>query len=899
MLKLDNITKVYKTADNQVHALKGVSINFRKGEFVCVLGPSGCGKTTLLNIVGGLDHYTTGDLVIAGRSTKEFKSHDWDVYRNHEIGFVFQSYNLIPHQNILQNVALALTIGGVSKHEREERAKRALDNVGLKGLYKKMPNQLSGGQCQRVAIARALVNEPSILLADEPTGALDSVTSVQIMDLIKEIARDRLVIMVTHNPDLAEKYATRIIKLHDGEVIDDSNPFADEDELKEVQSLPVKEENKKAKMSLMTAFRLSAMNLFSKRKRTALVIIASSIGIVGTSAVLAVSNGVRGYINSTQEDLISGNPVKVSESAFDIASIIESMSSVTASQTVVEGVHDGKIDVEFIIKSLIEQADLSASSLISNVITEDYMSFLDGIPDEYISAINKSYGIAPKNNVYTTVTVDALDDNGKQTEIDVNYSLSALVNVCGQIVKQTDYASYASQIENYAGTFTQLMDSKEYILSQYDIVEGTYPEGESEMLLVLNSNGTMNDFTLAGLGFYSQANFLNAIYKFIEDEQYYDDERWQGQQSIEIADILNKEFHYYPDDTVFTKTSFTSRPFEYTSIARDKWGEGLKMKITGILRPKEGVNYGCLNDGIYYTTDFTRRFIADNMVSEMYEYLTTAEEQTISSQVIYQPGSTLPIVSGITYDVNIVYQGNEYSAVVPFGSKAGGLQSLMSGFFGGSSSLDVASYSLRQAGGAALPNSISIYPKSFDAKDKVTAYLDDWNGDGPVVVNDKSIAKADREEINYTDNLTVILMIVNSMIDIVTTSLIVFTSLSLVVSVVMIAVITYVSVMERIKEIGVIRAMGGRKRDVSALFNAETGIIGFASGLFGVAVTYVLEVILNVIIKALFGISMIADLAPLTAVMIIIVSILLTAISGLVPASSAASKDPVVALRTE
>ncbi len=905
MLKLDNITKVYKTADNEVHALKGVSINFRKGEFVCILGPSGCGKTTLLNIVGGLDHYTEGDLVIAGRSTKEFRGHDWDVYRNHEIGFIFQSYNLIPHQNILRNVELALTIGGVGKKEREERAKKALDNVGLKDLYKKMPNQLSGGQCQRVAIARALVNEPSILLADEPTGALDSVTSVQIMDLIKEIAREKLVIMVTHNPDLAEKYATRIIKLQDGLVIDDSNPYSAESEAEEVANLPKKEENKKAKMSFWTAFKLSAKNLWSKRKRTALVIVASSIGIVGTSAVLAVSNGVHGYINSIQTDLISGNPIKVSESAFDIASIIESMDTMTVNRTVLNGVHDGKIDVEFVIKQLIDQTDLATNSQITNTITQDYVDFVNSLPDEWISGINMRYGISPKNNVYTAVTVDDLDDSDNPIEKEVNYSLSSLVNVCGQIVKQTDYGSFASQIEGYAGTFAQLMDSQDYILEQYDVVAGHYPQNESELLLVLNNNGTMNDFTLTGLGFYSQSNFLNAIYRFIDDKDYYDDERWQNQQAIAIDDILNKEYFYYPNDTIFKKTSFgATRPFEYRPIAKDTWTNGLKMKVSGILRPKSNVKYGCLDDGIYYTTAFTRRFIADNMASEIYQYIDSTQDKAIASQVLYDEGATVPtLVRGITYDVDIVYQGNRSHAVVPFGSRETGFQSLISSFFGGGSSMDAATYTLRASGGGELPNSISIYPKDFDTKDKVTSYLDGWNKEGPLTITDSTGEEKtidyERDEVKYTDNLTIILTIINSMIDIVTTSLIVFTSLSLVVSVVMIAVITYVSVMERIKEIGVIRAMGGRKSDVSALFNAETGIIGFASGLFGVIVTYLLELILNSIISALFDIAMIADLTIPTALIIILISIGLTAISGLMPASSAASKDPVVALRTE
>ncbi len=896
MLKLDSITKIYPVPGNDVHALKGVSINFRANEFVAILGPSGCGKTTLLNIVGGLDHYTDGDLIIAGRSTKEFHGHDWDIYRNHEIGFVFQSYNLIPHQNILQNVALALTIAGVGKKEREERAKAALDKVGLEGLYKKMPNQLSGGQCQRVAIARALVNEPSILLADEPTGALDSVTSIQIMDLIAEIAKEKLVIMVTHNPELAEKYATRIVNLHDGEVIGDSNPYSAEEEALERVETQAPAKKDQAKMSLPTAFKLSATNLWTKRKRTALVVIASSIGIVGTSAVLAVSNGVKGYINSIQDDFISGNPIEVSESAFDLASIISSLSEDRQRTVVKEGVHDGMIDVKFIIEQLIDQANAAESATITNTLTSDYMKYIDQMPSEYVSAISKRYGINAKNNVYTAVTVDALDGEGKETEEIRNYSLSALINVCGEIVKQTDYGTFASQIEGYAGTFSQIIDSESYISSQYDFVAGHYPKEENELLLVLNNDGTLDDFTLTGLGFYSQANFLNAIYKYNNDETFFDQKRWDEQQSIPFDDFLGKEFHYYPNNTIFRKLSSDTIPFEYRPEIKSTWGDGLVLKVAGIAKTKEGINYGCLSDGVYYTEKFTRRFIADNLTSELYAYLDGREDKALSSSVMYTGGAA--VANGITYDVDIVYQGVAHEAVVPFGSRSSGLASLIGSFVGGGS-LDAATITARQSGGGEFPSNISFYPKNFDYKDKVTEYLGEWNGKGTLTVDGKQLAPEERDEIKYTDNLTIILTMINSIIDIVTVSLIIFTSLSLVVSVVMIAVITYVSVMERIKEIGVIRAMGGRKTDVSNLFNAETAVIGFLSGAFGVAVTYVLEIIVNLIIKTLFGISMIADLAPLTAGIVILVSIGLTALSGLIPASSAARKDPVVALRTE
>lgn len=392
MLKLDKITKIYQTKQMKVEALKGISLAFRKNEFVSILGPSGCGKTTTLNIIGGLDHYTNGDLVIDGRSTKEFKDHDWDVYRNHKIGFVFQAYNLIPHENILENVELALTISGVSKEERVKLAKDALDKVGLKDMYSKKPSELSGGQCQRVAIARALVNKPDILLADEPTGALDSKTSVQIMDLIKEISKEKLVIMVTHNPDLAEKYSTRIINLLDGKVVGDTNPYSFEEEEKERGQVANEEEKEKAKMSWWTAFKLSAKNLLSKAKRTSLIVVASSIGIVGVSAVLAVSQGVTGYITNMQDDMLSGYPIEVSENALDLSSLLSSTTSAQQGEIVRHSWKDGKIDVQFITESLIKTSSTMNNATLKNDINEDYVQFIKDMPEDYYAALGMEYG---------------------------------------------------------------------------------------------------------------------------------------------------------------------------------------------------------------------------------------------------------------------------------------------------------------------------------------------------------------------------------------------------------------------------------------------------------------------------------------------------------------------------
>ena len=559
MLRLDNITKEYPMkGGDSVKALKGISLCFRSNEFVSILGPSGCGKTTLLNILGGLDHYTSGDLIIEGRSTKSYNDHDWDIYRNHRIGFIFQSYNLIPHENILDNVALALTIGGIGKEERIQRAKEALDEVGLKDMYKKMPNQLSGGQCQRVAIARALVNEPEILLADEPTGALDSVTSVQIMDLIKKISQKKLVIMVTHNPDLAVKYSTRIVKLLDGRLIDDSNPYTAEEESKErenvtQESVQELEKKEKAKMSWWTAFKLSSKNLLSKMGRTVMVIIAASIGIIGVSAVLSVSNGVTSYIAGSEDEMLSGNPVQVSSSTFDLSSIANQMTGATQAQVVKEASEDGYINVDFMTQRLIEQASSIGTSMIQNDITQDYVDYVDEMPSTYYQDVVKHYGTQVTNNIYTQDNIEGNDPSD-------SYSLSAITEIASAILSQklseTGYSSYASTIASYSGTLAQSINNTDYLLEQYDIVDGKVAENEDEIMVVLNDSDAITDFMLTLLGYFSEDEFLNIVYKYNTDENgnpqpAYNDALYQQTKRIAISKLMGKKFTYYPNDTVF------------------------------------------------------------------------------------------------------------------------------------------------------------------------------------------------------------------------------------------------------------------------------------------------------------------------------------------------------------
>ena len=507
MLKLIDIKKDYYVSGNNepVKALKGITLNFRENEFVSNLGPSGCGKTTLLNIIGGLDKYTSGDLVIDGVSTKKYKDRDWDIYRNHRIGFIFQSYNLIPHQTILENVELALTISGVSKQERIEKAKKSLDRVGLEGLYNKKPNQLSGGQCQRVAIARALVNEPDILLADEPTGALDTTTSKQIMDLISDISKEKLVIMVTHNPEIAEQYSTRIIKLVDGLVVNDSNPFDDQNTIK--ARLRGKE---KAKMSFFTAFKLSFRNLISKFKRTILVCIAGSIGIVGVSTVLAVSSGIHGYIDSMQDDMLSGNPISITEKAFDISAMMSEASKMQQTEIVLE---HGVVNVNSIIEYLSKQASAMESFQVTNNITKDYIDYVLQMPEENYSAITLDYGFDVSNNIYTDWKYSSI---GASEQL----SIAAITKMYTSILKKTDFANYSSYISQLDVALRQAPNNTDYILSQYDVLAGEIANEENEIMVVLNKNSQVTDIVLGQLGYYSQEEFINIVYKSFNDPSY-------------------------------------------------------------------------------------------------------------------------------------------------------------------------------------------------------------------------------------------------------------------------------------------------------------------------------------------------------------------------------------------
>ena len=907
MLKLSGIEKFYKTSTGGVQALKGIDVNFRRSEFVSILGPSGCGKTTLLNIIGGLDHYTAGEMSIDGVSTKEYGDRDWDTYRNERIGFVFQSYNLIPQQSIQGNVELALTIAGVDRHERARRAREALDKVGLAGQYSKKPNQLSGGQCQRVAIARALVNEPEILLADEPTGALDTTTSVQIMDLIKEIAGDKLVIMVTHNPELAKRYSTRIVELLDGRLVGDSDPYSDEEcerdtreerakaaaiedesaekgEEKEQENAEAQggakerkiKKNKRAgagkrksKLSFGTAFGLSARNLRAKLKRTVMVCIAGSIGIIGVASVLAVSTGVQGYIEDMQNDMLSGNPVTVQASGYDLSTITGMMDNSDRKDVIESAVEDGYINVDAAVDRLVEMADMWGDFTFENEITQQYVDYVKAMPKEYYSAMSFDHGVDLSYSLYSSYETE-----GGSRRLSV-FAADALLRAA---TTQSGHADVAEALSDTSGLFSLAPDSSDFILSQYDIVnEGGYmPKEKGEIMLVIDGDNRVTDLVLAQLGYYSQQEFLNIVYKATDDERYDAD---KDKSRFSYEELLEKTFSLYFNDEIYSIDG------ERITYDAEHEGEGVELKITAVLRPKEGLSFGCLDTGIYYTQALENEVTAKNSTSALAQYMNDKEggEAALSGTVIggFVTGD-IP-----SFKLDYVFESGEYSLNAYVGSEYA------------IGTISAYKLTLAEVGGETMPETIRIYPVDFELKDGVTAYLNAWNEEGDITVNGVILTAEERTQITYTDNLSVIIAMIGDMIDIVTYALVAFTALSLVVSTVMIAIITYVSVIERVKEIGVIRSLGGRKKDVSRLFNAETFIIGFISGVIGIVITYLLCLIINGVVGAAIGITGIAELPFTTALILIAVSVLLTLISGLIPARLAAKKDPVEALRSE
>lgn len=827
-LRLTDIVKTYGEGEFAVQALKGVNCAFRKSEFVSILGPSGCGKTTLLNIIGGLDRYTSGDLVIEGRSTKKYNDKDWDAYRNNCIGFVFQSYNLIPHQTVLANVELALELSGINRKERRRRALDILERVGLKEQAHKKPNQLSGGQMQRVAIARALINDPEIILADEPTGALDTETSLQVMDLLKEVAKDKLVIMVTHNPELADKYSTRIIRLLDGEIVGDTDPMEEWEDREPKQM-------RKPRMGFKTAFALSIKNLYSKKTRTILTSVAGSIGIIGVALVLALSNGFNAYMARMQTETLSAYPLTISESSVDLSSFTDIYDDEMKDKypeldnVLVETAFDN-------LTGMLENNDLSDTS------ENGFLHYLSEADPSLYYDIAYDYGFDMNDYFYTNIKTRSGED--EEWNYDNFISIDMLVKQVEELYNDQLQAAMGlntSFVRQYIPTIQEMPNSKELIEEQYDVLYGEMPSFEPEdynqMVLVVDQYNGISDISLALLGYLGIT--------LPENVDSASDVTFEDIDSIPIEDIVGKKV-YFANNALMYDQLYPGYFFLKEVTAET---EGLEeLEIVGIIRAKENVS-GILSTGFAYTPALTERAIAVNAESEIVQ----ASKQT----------GTVTVYSGIdistTPPTPTVYE----------------------------------TLSARQLAGVDTPSTISIYARDFEKKEQIKAYIDAWN-EKPEVAADENL------QITYSDMMSMMFGMLNTMVDAVTYVLVAFTSISLVVSSVMIGIITYISVVERTKEIGVLRALGAAKGEIANVFNAETFLIGLFAGVIGVGVTYLLSIPINLILASLIpDVGSLAVLNPFAALILVLISIALTLIAGLIPSSIAAKKDPVVALRSE
>ncbi len=1000
MLKLNSITKDYNTGDTKVEALKGIDIEFRSHEFVSILGPSGCGKTTLLNIIGGLDRYTDGDLIISGRSTKEYTDADWDTYRNHSIGFVFQSYNLIPHQSVLQNVELALTLSGVSKTERRARAKKALEDVGLGDQLNKKPGEMSGGQMQRVAIARALVNNPDIILADEPTGALDTETSVQVMEILKEISKDKLIIMVTHNPELAEKYSSRIINMLDGVITHDSMPLSEEETQNEAnldaQKKDAQGKEKKPSMSFGTSFMLSLKNLFTKKGRTVLTAFAGSIGIIGIALILAISQGMTAYIDAVQENTLSVYPLTLEASTVDMTTLMEAFMNITADKTT----HDKDAVYE---KSALYNMINAMNSVEES--KNDLKAFKTYLEDEitkedtplYTAVNGVQYSYDLDMQIYTeNVDGDILHSDLEQILTDLMLQYIGIDMSAMSTLQQFSPASSMSSMSSMGTDLWQELlpgndgaPVNELLLNQYDIVYGSWPNNYDEIVLVLDENNELDDIALYALGLISAEEIdqladaaLNGT-KLDEKES----KKWSYEEicNTEYKTILNADCYRYDEATgLYTDLRDTDAGLRYL------YDNAMSLKITGIIRPNEEATTTMLTASIAYTSDLTKHLISIADDSDVIKAqldspntdiltglpfdtttgsLTDAEKESVFREYISELDSTakaaayvaincIPdeefikqqidvtmgsmtreemqatLSNGMSEQVSVSSEEiNEYLASMSdeeFNEMftqmireqiktkyAAQVTEQMAGM-----SPEQLSYALEMAmsnytteqcaifydeimvfsensydenllamGYVDLesPATINIYASTFENKDVITAAIEDYNQ-----------GVEELKQIKYTDYLGIMMSSITTIINAITYVLIAFVAISLIVSSIMIGVITLISVQERTKEIGILRAIGASKRDVSGMFNAETMIVGLASGLLGVVITYLLCIPINLILHAVTDIANLNAILPVgAAIILVIISVCLTLVSGIIPSRSAAKKDPVTALRTE
>jgi len=806
MLEIKKITKIYNTAGFKQKALDEVSINFRTNEFASILGPSGSGKTTLLNVIGGLDHYDSGDLIINETSTKKYKDRDWDTYRNHRVGFVFQSYNLIPHQTVLSNVELALTLSGVSKKERRKRAKVALKNVGLEKHINKKPNQLSGGQMQRVAIARALVGDPEILLADEPTGALDSETSTEIMNLLSEIAKDKLVIMVTHNPELAETYSTRIVKLKDGKIIDDTNPYNGKDDTK-LDLEREKAHTKKTSMNLKTALSLSLNNLMTKKGRTILTAFAGSIGIIGIALILSLSNGVQEYIDRVQKETLSSYPLSIESNTIDFASMMENI-------TIPDDTPCNKNSICTTDNISNSPYLMVGSSIISNNL-KDFKTYIERHEKvkDYVTDIQYTYDL----------DLQIYSKNSHDEIIKVNPNIENMNTMMGM---QTMTTSMLTNV------FKELINSEDLLNSQYEVLEGTMPKDYNELVLIVDEENRIPLSIMYSLDIENRKELADIITKLSNKEEVdistinYD---YKDLVGTTYKLILNSDF-YKKENNIWVNNS----------NLEVLYNNGLDLKVVGILKVREGAT--ATSGYVGYTHDLT-----EYVINEINKKDITKEQ--LDNQDIN-------ILTGQSFDgFTTTYENN--------------LKTL------GIADLD-------------SPKTINIYPKDFDSKELIEDIIKEYNSEVEEI-----------NQIKYTDMVGVLLSGITTIIDVISYILIAFVAISLVVSSIMIAIITYISVLERTKEIGILRAIGASKKDVTRVFNAETLIEGFISGILGILVTILINVPASMIVENLFGVPNIAKLPIIGGIILVIISVLLTLFAGLVPSRMASKKDPVEALRSE
>lgn len=921
MLRLKDIKKDYVAGTTKVTALNDISINFRENEFVSILGPSGCGKTTMLNIIGGLDRYTTGDLIINGKSTKDFTDSDWDTYRNHSIGFVFQSYNLISHQTALANVELALTLSGVTKKERRERAVKALEQVGLGDQLNKKPAQMSGGQSQRVAIARALINNPDIILADEPTGALDSETSVQIMEILKEIAHDKLIVMVTHNPELAEKYSTRIIRLFDGRIIDDSDPFEPTQDDLDNEKHKIDEEKSKGKkpsMSTRTAFALSLRNLITKKARTFLTAFAGSIGIIGIALVLALSNGIEAYIDKVQNDLLLSLPVSIEREAIDVDNVLSSITGMA--ESVMEVKHD--LDKIYVNNTFTDMINTFISQSNSNNL-RSFKKYIADNQAEFDAICNDiQYKYETPLNIYRV-------SDGAYVQVNPNSVFNEVMNTASSSTGMSTMDMTSMFSSTMANIWTELIGDNALLSKQYEIISGRLPENMNEVVLIVDKNNEINEMVMYGLGLKDQSEFMTNIIDVLANSSEFESTTIED---FEYAEILDMEFKLVLNYEYFTQDKEAGLWLNNSAnqmYLRQLIENGTDIKIVGILRPDPNNVMSIGTGSIGYTT-------------ELMEY---ALEKTANSQVVSQQlkDETTDVLTGLTFntltvndfnleDVDLSIIDFQYLDITPFMSMIDMIdiseidilnfniadfidfsdmtsfqKKIVEGYLSDEQVLALKqayidtinaecsltnTYAQLGYSTADSPSSIFFYPKSFEDKDRLNELVDFYN--------------AEMEKQGYigytvtlTDYIGVLMSSITNILNIVTYVLICFVSISLVVSSIMIGIITYISVLERTKEIGILRAIGASKRDISSVFNAETVTIGLSAGLIGIGMTLLIEIPINLLLNYLTHTGAAAQLPFVAGVILVVISVFLSFTAGLIPSSIAAKKDPVEALRTE